>query len=255
MQLKLDVKLAAGYKSLSQKIRIMSESWVNSQAFCPSCGHCISKYENNAPVADFFCRVCQEEFELKSKKEGSFNRIVNGTYSTMISRLQSSRNPNFFLLNYSLANFNVLNFFVVPKYFFVPDIIEKRKPLSENARRKGWVGCNILLQDIPQSGRIFFVKNTKVQEKEEILRSWGKTLFLKEEKKISAKGWILDTMKCIDRLDKREFSLNEIYAFEKELSLKYPKNRHVKDKIRQQLQFLRDKRYLTFLGKGKYRVL
>jgi len=143
----------------------------------------------------------------------------------------------------------------VPKYFFVPDIIEKRKPLSENARRKGWVGCNILLQDIPQSGRIFFVKNTKVQEKEEILRSWGKTLFLKEEKKISAKGWILDTMKCIDRLDKREFSLNEIYAFEKELSLKYPKNRHVKDKIRQQLQFLRDKRYLTFLGKGKYRVL
>ena len=154
-----------------------------------------------------------------------------------------------------MRNFEVFNFFVVPKYFFVPDIIEKRKPLSENARRKGWVGCNILLHDIPQSGKIFFVRNREAQPKEEILKNWNKTTFLKEEKEVTTKGWIFDIMKCIDKLNKKEFSLNEVYGFEKELQLKYPKNRHVKDKIRQQLQFLRNKDYLAFLGKGRYKVI
>ena len=121
--LQLNPNLATQYKSPSQKIRVMTESWVDSQAFCPSCGCDINKYGNNRPVADFFCQACKEEFELKSKKEGNLTKIVDGAYSTMISRLRSSRNPNFFLLNYNLRNFEVLNFFVIPKYFFVPEII------------------------------------------------------------------------------------------------------------------------------------
>lgn len=254
MQLYLNPKLAVGYKSLSQKVRVMSESWVGSQIFCPSCGCDIKKYKNNKPVADFFCQTCEEEFELKSKKESSIKKIINGAYNTMITRLQSNSNPNFFFLNYNLHNYEVQNFFVIPKYFFVPDIIEKRKPLSENARRKGWVGCNILLQDIPQSGKIFFIKDRQTQEKKEILNNWNKTVFLKEEKKVTAKGWILDIMNCIDKLNKKEFALGEVYNFKKELRLKHPNNKHIKDKIRQQLQFLRDKGYLKFLSKGRYRL-
>ena len=42
---------------------------------------------------------------------------------------------------------------MVPKHFFVPDIIEKRKPLAETARRAGWIGCNIVLKNIPNEGR------------------------------------------------------------------------------------------------------
>jgi type II restriction enzyme len=48
-------------------------------------------------------------------------------------------------------------------------------------------------------------------------------------------------MKCIEKLDKKEFILQDIYDFENELKLKYPKNNFIKDKIRQQLQKLRDK--------------
>lgn len=155
MQLYLNPKLAVGYKNSSQKIRILTEAWVASYIFCPSCGHRIDKYENNRPVADFYCRICKEEFELKSKKESNTKKIVNGAYSTMIERLESNQAPNFFLLNYTLQNFEISNFFVVPKYFFVPDIIEKRKPLSENARRRGWVGCNIQLIDDLEARRNF----------------------------------------------------------------------------------------------------
>lgn len=173
----------------------------------------------------------------------------------MIERLNSNQNPNLFLLNYNLRSLNVLNFLVIPKHFFVTDIIEKRKPLSSSARRAGWCGCNILLKNIPQSGKIFYVRDGKIKNKKAVLEDWEKTLFLREETEQKLKGWILDIMNCIDKLNKKEFLLSEIYSFEGELSLKYPKNQHIKDKIRQQLQFLRDKGYLKFIAQGKYRLI
>lgn len=157
-------------------------------------------------------------------------------------------------LNYSLKTLEVFNFFVIPKHFFIPEIIEKRKPLSDSARRAGWIGCNIVIKDIPQTGKIFYVKNRKIEPKEVILDSWNKTLFLREETKTESKGWILDIMKYIDKIGKQEFKLEEVYRFEKELETKHPNNKHIKDKIRQQLQFLRDKNYLKFIGNGKYKL-
>lgn len=62
------------------------------------------------------------------------------------------------LLNYSVAS-GVSNLFVVPKHFFVTDIIEERKPLADTARRAGWVGCNILLSHVPDAGEIFIVRD------------------------------------------------------------------------------------------------
>ena len=81
-----------------------------------------------------------------------------------------------------------------------------------------------------------------------------KTLFLRDEKEASAKGWLLDIIICLEKLDHKEFSLDEVYAFGNELSKKHPDNRHIKDKIRQQLQVLRDKGYLKFTSRGNYRL-
>src|SRR3989339_168592 len=255
MNLSFDTKLADKYTSPSQKIRVLTEDWVDRQAYCPNCGHLdIDKYGNNKPVADFFCSNCREDYELKSKKDSVGTKIVDGAYRTMIERLRSTNNPNLFLLNYDLRDFSVLNFLVIPKHFFVPDIIEKRKALSQTARRAGWVGCNILLQSIPQTGKIFFVKNRKIEPKENVVANWQKTLFLREEKEISAKGWLLDVMNCIEKLKQNEFTLNEVYAFENLLSKKHPENKHIKDKIRQQLQVLRDKKYLIFTSRGNYQL-
>lgn len=254
MQTILDVKLAEKYHSMSQKIKAMSEDWVGKNTFCPSCGALIDSFENNRPVADFFCSNCKEEYELKSKKDSIGNKIVDGAYGTMIERLQSETNPNFFFLNYNPRNFEVMNFAVIPKHFFVPEIIEKRKPLSENARRAGWIGCNILLKNIPQTGKIFYIKSGKIESKKKVLENWQKTLFLREERKVEKRGWILDTMNCIDKIGKSEFSLDEIYAFEKELKVKHPENNFIKDKLRQQLQILRDKNYLEFIGRGRYKL-
>ncbi len=255
MNLRLNKKIARGYASLSQRVRVLTEAWVDNSIFCPNCGHLdIDKYPNNRPVADFYCAHCREDYELKSKQNTLGITIVDGAYRTMLERLASSNNPNFFLLNYDPSNFEVTNFLVIPKHFFIPEIIEKRKPLASTARRAGWVGCNILLQSIPQTGKIFFVKNRRVEPKEKVFAEWKKTLFLREEKEVSAKGWLLDTMRSIEKLGKREFTLDDIYVFENELSKLHPENKHIKDKIRQQLQILRDKDYLEFTGRGNYRL-
>jgi len=255
MNLFLDTKLANKYKSPSQRARVLTEGWVDGSAFCPNCGYSrIESYENNRPVADFYCKKCAEEYELKSKKGGLGQKIVDGEYRTMLGRLKSVNNPNLFVLNYDLSNYEVVNFFVIPKHFFVPDIIEKRKPLADTARRAGWTGCNILLNHIPQTGKIFFVRNKLVEPKKRVLSQWRKTLFLREKREIDAKGWLLDIMRCIDRIGNRDFTLNDMYAFEEELRLLHPDNRHVKDKIRQQLQVLRDNRYLHFISRGCYSI-
>ncbi len=255
MNLSFQIDLAQDYKNPSQRIRVLTESWVGNHVYCPNCGNIdINKYANNKPVSDFFCSNCKEVYELKSKRDKFGNKIVNGAYSTMIERLLDSNNPNFFLLNYDLKNLMVLNLFVIPKHFFIPEIIEKRKALAQTARRAGWVGCNIILKSIPQTGKIFFIKNSQVEPKDKVLATWQKTLFLREEKEIYAKGWLLDVMKCVEELGNEEFSLDEVYAFENVLSKKHPDNKHIKDKIRQQLQILRDKGYLEFIERGLYRL-
>ncbi len=256
MKLFFDNQLATKYKSASQKARILTEYWVQESAFCPNCGHTkIDKYPNNKPVADFFCENCKEDYELKSKSNNIGTKILDGAYDKKIKRLESNNNPNLFILNYKLENLSVINFFVIPKYFFVPEIIEKRKPLTINARRAGWIGSNIILDKIPNTGKIFIVKERNIISKEKVLAEWKRTLFLKEEKEISARGWLLDIMRCIEKLGKQQFSLEDMYKFEKELSLIHPHNKHIKEKIRQQLQILRDKGYLIFSNRGVYKLI
>jgi len=256
MKLVFDEQLAINYRSASQKARILTEHWVDESVFCPNCGRLeIDKYPNNQPVADFFCSNCKEDYELKSKQDSIGTKILDGAYRTKMERLRSSSNPNLFVLNYNLQGLSVLNFFVIPKHFFVPEIIEKRKPLATTARRAGWIGSNILLQKVPQVGKIFLVRQEKIEPKEKVLAEWKKTLFLREEKEISARGWLLDIMRCVEKIGKREFALEDVYKFENELSVLHPENRHIKDKIRQQLQILRDKNYLDFVSRGYYRLI
>lgn len=255
MKLRLEAGLAAQYKNPSQKARVLTEAWVASNVYCPACGIDIKKYESNRPVADFYCAKCAEEYELKSKNSAIGSKIVDGAYKTMLERLASSSVPSLFLLSYSLHDYSVKDFFTIPKHFFVSNLIERRHPLSPGARRSGWVGCNILLGRIPISGRIFYIKDTHIEPKNTVLDAWRKTLFLRDEREDLNKGWILDVMRCIDNLGKKEFTLDEVYAFERDLHALHPDNRHIKDKIRQQLQLLRDKRYVAFIGKGRYKLL
>lgn len=253
MKLGFEESRQAAYDSGSQKARVLTEAWASTQAFCPNCGaERVSRFQNNRPVADLYCANCNEEFELKSQKSKFGPRVLDGAYRTMCERLAARNNPNLMLLNYSPAT-GVNNLLVVPKHFFVTEIIEERKPLREGARRAGWSGCNILLSRVPDAGKIHIVRDGIVRDRQSVLNQWRKTLFLHEES-AGSRGWLLNVMKCVEELGTREFGLDEVYAFETRLSGLYPTNKHVRQKIRQQLQVLRDRGFLEFLGRGRYRL-
>lgn len=256
MSLYFDIKIADNFKSNSQKIRVLTEDWVLRTAFCPNCGEKdIVQYPNNRPVADFFCSSCNEDYELKSKEGKIGIKIVDGAYSTMIERLNSNSNPNFFMLSYDKGTQAVRSFLCVPKHFFIPKLIEMRRPLAPTARRAGWVGCNILLNNVPESGKVYFVKDGVKLPKNSIIDKWKETLFLRQEQKLSGKGWLIEILLVIEKIGKTQFTLVDIYKYESELASLHPENRHIKDKIRQQLQVLRDKNYLTFVSPGVYRLI
>lgn len=255
MNLSLETSFTQKYKSKSQLARVMTENWVANNMFCPRCGHLsINLFENNRPVADFYCPRCLAEYELKSKDGTIKNKILDGAYETMIQRIMSDNNPDFFFLNYSYSKLMIRDLLIVPKHFFVPDVIEKRNPLKDTAKRAGWVGCNILLNKIPIQGRISVVSNGAYHNPKLVVEKMHYSDKFKVND-IESRGWLFDVMYCVNQIIGIEFSLTDVYKFEDYLSQKHPNNRNVKAKIRQQLQFLRDKGAIEFLGNGKYKKI
>ena len=255
MNLYFNTDLAKGYKSPAQIARVLTENWLGENAYCPSCGCAhITKAINNRPVLDFDCPDCAEQFELKSKQAKSAGKIINdGAYSTMMQRIQAADNPNFFFLSYNKADYSVRQLMLVPKHFFTPEMIIRRKPLPETAKRAGWIGCNINIGALPNSGKILLVDKGIVMPSETVHRQWQQNLFLRQQKN-EGKGWLLAVMRCVEALPE-QFTLAQMYTFENVLQQQFPSNRHIKDKIRQQLQWLRNQGIIEFSARGQDRKI
>lgn len=131
MDLQLNSSLKSGYYSGAQIARVVTEDWLARNMYCPICGKPkINHYDPNKPVADFYCDNCSSDFELKSKsnKRGSLGRVISdGAFATMIERITSLRNPNFFFLTHYQNE--VINLMLVPNSFFSPSIIIRRNRL------------------------------------------------------------------------------------------------------------------------------
>lgn len=253
MNLQFNTSLAEGYKSASQIARVLTEDWLAHNMYCPICGELtIRRAEPNAPVKDFVCNNCKSQYELKSKKNDSDrfqSTVADGVYGTMIDRITSLDNPSFFFMHYNRNEVN--NLIIVPKCFFTPDIIEKRNVLSNNARRAGWEGCNILMQRIPATAKIPIILNGVTMPVADVISKY-KRVYSLQTKSMESRGWLVDTLHLVERLEET-FTLKQMYDFCDELKIKHPNNNHIKDKIRQQLQYLRDKGFVEFKGNGVYK--
>ncbi len=63
--------------------------------------------------------------------------MLDGEFKTKCERLAASNNPNLPLMNYDLQSLAVVNPFIVPKHFFVRDIIEERWLLAATGWSQG----------------------------------------------------------------------------------------------------------------------
>jgi type II restriction enzyme len=172
----------------------------------------------------------------------------------MVRAIQENRTPNLFALHYDASEWAVVDVILIPSFAFPLSAIERRRPLGPSARRAGWVGCNILLHVIPADARIPIVIAGAALPPQGVRSQYAR---IRPLAKLDARqrGWTLDVLNVIRSLRKDGFSLRDVYSSEDGLARLHPANRHVRDKIRQQLQVLRDLGILEFLGRGQYRIL
>jgi len=242
------------YKSASQRARVGTESWGAANFFCPACeSPRLRSSPQGTAAIDYFCPSCDSPFQLKSQSKPIGSRIVDAAYSEMKCAILEDRTPNLFVLHYDLDAWAVRTVLLVPHFAFALSALEKRPPLASTARRAGWVGCNILLDKIPLHARISIVSDGTLHAPREVRGSYNRLRPL-EKLQVEKRGWTLDVLQVVQSLGKLEFTLADVYAHADALAKLHPNNAHVRDKIRQQLQVLRDLDLLTFLGEGHYRL-
>ena len=254
MLLQCNLELADQYKSPSQRARIVTEAWCTHELYCAACdSNRLARAPANTQAIDFRCPGCEQPYQLKSGRGWNQQRIVDAAYGAMITAIRQDRTPNLLLMQYSSA-WLVQNLMLIPRFFFSEAAIEKRKALSPEARRAGWVGCNILLSRIPLEGRIQMVEQGVAFPPSYVRQQFQRALPLSALRP-QVRGWALDVLTVVRGLNKREFSLGEIYALEAELKRMHPQNQNIRPKIRQQLQLLRDLGFLRFVEPGRYALL
>ncbi len=253
MNLQCRVELGRGYKSGSQIARVVSEDWCGRELYCAACdSDQLLPAKVNNPAVDFVCPKCDQSFQLKSLRAWNQKKVVDAGYDSMLRSIRSDRVPNLLILQYSSA-WLVRNLLLIPSPFFAETVIEKRAPLGPNARRAGWVGCNILLDRIPQDGKIAVVSNGSSVTEQHVREEFSRVRKLAEVPP-AIRGWTLDVLTTIRNLRKTRFSLRELYELEPYLQLLHPRNQNVRPKMRQQLQVLRNLGLIEFTSPGNYAV-
>ena len=254
MQLDLPVEHLQRYKSRSQLARVATEAWGEANLFCPNCNSLrVVRSPANTPAIDYVCPNCNSFFQLKSQSRPFSRRITDAAYQTMLKTIKEDRTPNLLAMHYEAELWRVRNLILVPRFAFSTSILEKRSPLGPRARRAGWIGCNIILENIPLDARIPIVLNGISSSPAEVRRKYARLRPL-ANLSLEKRGWTLDVLNVVRSFGKQRFSLREVYASEDALSLLHPQNRHIRDKIRQQLQNLRELGFVDFLGGGDYRL-
>lgn len=254
MQLALPTAGLLAYKSSSQRARIATEAWAATELYCANCASPkIDSLRPNTPAHDFACPVCRAPYQLKSQSRPFRTRVVDAEHAQMCRAIREDRTPNLLLMHYDLAGWRVSTLILIPRFAFSLAAIERRRPLGPAARRAGWIGCNILLAQIPVDARVSLIENGRPADPALVRQQYKrvKPLAAIEPKQ---RGWTLDVLTAVRSLGKQSFTLAELYSLEPGLAKLHPENRHVRDKIRQQLQVLRDAGLLDFIGRGEYRL-
>lgn len=253
MDLRLHPEDSLGYHSPAQVSKVLSEGWVGREAYCLNCGSgSLDPTPENTKALDFRCASCQEPYELKASRRSFGSRVLDGAYRTFVDSLSSHDNPNLLLLNYNLSLLQVTGLHAIPRYALSRLNVIPRKPLGPTARRAGWQGCSLDLTGLPRAALIPIVESGVPRERATVLAEWQNLCFLGKGTP-SSRDWLPDIMTCVRRIDSEQFTLADLYRFDRELRLMHPRNRNVRPKIRQQLQLLVAQGLLDRIRPGTYR--
>ena len=252
MDLSLDSGLLVGYSSGRQQARLVTEMWASSNFYCPNCLEPqVSPEKVGSPLVDFRCSnpSCGQTFQLKSQKS-KFGRVLrDAAYRPWINSMKLGTTPNLTLLQYDVRRLRVVNVEVIPSFFLRPSCFESWL-LST---REHYEMCSIHLNMIGPDARIKIVQGGEIMDQTQVQAQFKSFAWMRHASWRN-RGWTADVLRCIRDTGKTQFTLHDVYAYESTLQKLHPENKFVRPKIRQQLQVLRDRGFLTFTRPGCYEI-
>lgn len=247
----MSAALGANYRSQAQQVRVITESWMADQGYCPACLSPLLRATNNSKAIDFGCSKCSIEYQLKSAKSKFGPRVSDGAYETMLAAVRSDTCPALVLMQYRKVDWQVGDLVIIPPFALTEQAIIPRKPLASTARRAGWVGCRIDLLSIAPQARVSVVQSGVVKDQLTVAESYARLKPL-QSIKIKQRGWAMAVLNGIQKLGPKSFTTQDAYRLQTSLERIFPGNRNVRPKIRQQLQVLRDMGLLLHLERGMW---
>ena len=129
-----------------------------------------------------------------------------------------------------------------------------QKPLIIAGRGVIVSGAFAELKELAEKAQIPVVTASKPSPPAQVRARYTRLKPLREIKAIH-RGWTLDVLNILRHLGRPEFTNEEVYAFDRALEALHPGNRHIRPKIRQQLQILRDSGLLLHIGNGRWSLV
>jgi len=255
MELKCNPSLADRLTRNTQRARVISEAWFATEGYCLNCDSERLKATTAGTIArDFECRVCGQPYELKSAAKAHTRIVQDGGFDSMMRRIRAQEAPALMLMHYS-PSWSVQRLVAVHPVFLTQVVVRKRaKPhIRPGTKQEYWM-CDLDLTRIPSDGKIVVVDNAKVRPEAEVRKAFRDSMRFAEIP-LAKRGWTGLVLAAVRKIGKMEFTLEDVYKYEETMHAAYPQNSHVRPKIRQQLQVLRDLGYVEFLERGVYRVL
>jgi len=256
MQLVCNPALGDHLTRNTQRARVISEGWFALQGYCLNCDSPKLEATTAGTIArDFECPVCGQPYELKSAAKAHTRIVQDGGFDAMMRRIKAQEAPALMLMHYA-PDWSVKRLVAVHPVFLTPAVIRKRpKPHLRPKTGQAYWMCDLDLTAIPPDGKIVVVGEGVARSHAATRKDFRESLRFGDVP-LAKRGWAALVLAAVRKIGKREFTLAEVYAHEDAMHAAYPENSHVRPKIRQQMQVLRDLGYVEFLSqRGEYRLL
>jgi type II restriction enzyme len=245
-----------------QRVRVVTEGWFAAEGYCLNCDSPrLEPTRAGTEFRDFECPLCGQPYELKSAARAHTRIVQDGGFDSMMRRIRAQEAPALMLMHYAKGNvaaaaWRVQRLVAVHPVFLTPAVVRKRpKPhIRPRSGAEYWM-CDLDLSLIPADGKIVVVADSEVRPE-----AATRAAFVSSKRfadiPVAKRGWAALVLAAVRKVGKVEFTLPEVYRYEAAMHAAYPQNNHVREKIRQQMQVLRDLGYVEFLDRrGEYRVL
>ena len=145
------VRSKGKWKSPGRIIGQAVEDWAEDNLTCfeEGCDGSLKQYPNNKKSKDHFCECCGKNYQIKARKRLKINKkgilsVKGAAYEPTIRYLTENKEQiHYIFIGYDPGDYSVTFAGLVRSSNVQVSNVIRLKPLSPNAQRAGWVGCNL----------------------------------------------------------------------------------------------------------------